>query len=93
MNFEAILPITPCPVRGLARLRHHFRLKAPRIPERLLHTVLADARRPRRPDGGLNELLYQFRHSLYEAGETAQTAAEEALANADFPFDDLDYLA
>ncbi|HRQ42348.1 MAG TPA: hypothetical protein PLD25_30905 [Chloroflexota bacterium] len=31
--------------------------------------------------------------SLYEAGETAQTAAEEALVNADFPFDDLDYLA
>jgi hypothetical protein len=38
--------------------------------------------------------------SLYEAGEMAQTAAEEALANADFPFDfaqgrpfdDLDYL-
>jgi hypothetical protein len=30
--------------------------------------------------------------SLYEAGELAQTAAEEALANADFPFDDLDYL-
>lgn len=29
---------------------------------------------------------------LYEAGETAQTAAEEALASADFPFDDLDYL-
>lgn len=28
--------------------------------------------------------------SLYEAGETAQTAAEEALARADFPFDDLD---
>jgi len=30
--------------------------------------------------------------SLYEAGELAQTAAEEVLANADFPFDDLDYL-
>jgi hypothetical protein len=30
--------------------------------------------------------------SLYEAGEMAQTAAEEALANADFPFDDFDYL-
>jgi len=30
--------------------------------------------------------------SLYEAGELAQTAAEEALAGADFPFDDLDYL-
>lgn len=30
--------------------------------------------------------------SLYEAGEMAQTAAETALANADFSFDDLDYL-
>ena len=30
--------------------------------------------------------------SLYDAGETAQTAAEEALAAADFPFDDLDSL-
>jgi hypothetical protein len=27
--------------------------------------------------------------SLYEAGETAWRAAEEALACADFPFDDL----
>jgi hypothetical protein len=30
--------------------------------------------------------------SLYEAGEMAQTAAEEALAGAGFPFDDFDYL-
>ena len=30
--------------------------------------------------------------SLYEAGEMAQTAAEEALAAADFPFEDLDFL-
>jgi len=30
--------------------------------------------------------------SLYDAGETAQTAAEETLAAADFPFDDLVYL-
>ena len=30
--------------------------------------------------------------SLYDAGETAQTAAEEVLAAADFPFDDLVYL-
>jgi hypothetical protein len=30
--------------------------------------------------------------SLYDACETAQTAAEEALANADFPFEDLEYL-
>jgi hypothetical protein len=31
--------------------------------------------------------------SLYDAGEMAQTAAEEALANADFPFEELDYLS
>ncbi|MCC6607945.1 MAG: hypothetical protein IT327_32365 [Anaerolineae bacterium] len=27
---------------------------------------------------------------LYDAGETAETAAEEALAAADFPFDELE---
>ncbi|HRQ42142.1 MAG TPA: Mov34/MPN/PAD-1 family protein [Chloroflexota bacterium] len=66
--FEAILPIAPCTVRGLAPLRHHFRLKVPRIPDRLLDTVLANARRARRPDGGLNEVLYQFHHH----GQTVQ---------------------
>lgn len=71
--FEAILPIAPCTVRGLAPLRQHFRLKVPRIPARLLDTVLADARRARRPDGGrpangLNEVLYQFHHH----GQTVQ---------------------
>lgn len=60
--FEAILPISSCTVRGLAPLRHHFRLKVPRIPARLLDTILADACRARRPDGGLNEVLYQFHH-------------------------------
>ncbi len=30
--------------------------------------------------------------SLYDAGETAQTAAEEALAAADFPFEELEIL-
>jgi len=30
--------------------------------------------------------------SLYDAGETAQTAAEEALAAADFPFEELELL-
>lgn len=29
---------------------------------------------------------------LYNSGETAQAAAEEALAYADFPLDELDYL-
>jgi PRTRC genetic system protein A len=60
--FEALLPIVSCTVRGLNLLQHHFQLKVPRIPARLLGTVLADARRARRPDGGLNEVLYQFHH-------------------------------
>ena len=30
--------------------------------------------------------------SLYDAGEMAQTAAEEALAAADFPFEEMDLL-
>ena len=30
--------------------------------------------------------------SLYDAGETAQTAAEAALAAADFPFEELAFL-
>lgn len=71
--FEALLPIAPCTVRGLEPLQHHFRLKVPRIPARLLDTVLTDARRARRPDGGrpdsgLNEVLYQFHHH----GQTVQ---------------------
>ena len=66
--FEAILTIASCTVRGLASLRRHFRLKVPRIPARLLDTILTDARRARRPDGGLNEVLYQF----YHHGQTVQ---------------------
>ena len=60
--FEGLLPIAPCTVRGLEPLRQHFRLKVPRIPVRLLDTILADARRARQPDGSLNEVLYQFHH-------------------------------
>ncbi|HFE67599.1 MAG TPA: hypothetical protein ENJ93_10085 [Chloroflexi bacterium] len=70
--FEALLSIAPCTVRGLASLRQHFRLKVPRIPARLLDTILADARHARRqnsdrannglPDDGLDEVLYQFHH-------------------------------
>jgi PRTRC genetic system protein A len=60
--FEAILPVASCAVRGLEPLRRHFRLKVPRIPARLLETILADARRARQPDGSLNEVLYQFHH-------------------------------
>ncbi|MFQ5418983.1 MAG: Mov34/MPN/PAD-1 family protein [Anaerolineae bacterium] len=60
--FEALLPIASCTVRGLDPLQHYFQLKAPRIPAHLLDTIWADARRARRPDGGLNEVLYQFHH-------------------------------
>ncbi len=66
--FEAILPIAACAVRGLEPLRHSFRLKVARIPARLLNTILTDARRARRPDNGLNEVLYQFHHH----GQTVQ---------------------
>lgn len=66
--FEAILPIALCTVRGLSPLHHHFLLKVPRIPARLLDTILADARRTRRTDDGLNEVLYQFHHH----GQTVQ---------------------
>jgi PRTRC genetic system protein A len=60
--FTVLTPIAPCTVRGLEPLQHHFQLKVPRIPARLLATVLVDARRARRPNGGLNEILYQFHH-------------------------------
>jgi PRTRC genetic system protein A len=60
--FDVLLPITRCPIRGLSQLQPRFRLKVPRLPGRLLAAVLADARRSRRPDGGLNEALYHFRH-------------------------------
>jgi len=60
--FDLLLPLARCPVRGLASLRPHFRLKVPRLPGRLLAAVLADARRMRRRDGRLEEALYHFRH-------------------------------
>jgi PRTRC genetic system protein A len=65
--FDALLPVGPCIVRGLVMLHQYFRLKVPRVPARLLDTILADARRARRPSGGqvengLNEVLYQFYH-------------------------------
>jgi hypothetical protein len=34
----------------------------------------------------VHDLPYIYFRGLYDAGERAQTAAEEALANADFPF-------
>jgi PRTRC genetic system protein A len=54
-------------------LHQDFRLKVPRVPARLVDTILADARRARRPSGDqagneLNEVLYQF----YHHGRTVQ---------------------
>ena len=60
--FKALLPVTACTVRGLLPLHPQFQLLVPRIPARLLDVVLADARCARRPDNGLNEVLYQFHH-------------------------------
>jgi len=66
--FEAVLPIASCTVRGLPSLQFRFRLKVSRIPGRLLTTALAVARRARRLDGELNEVLYHFHHQ----GQTVQ---------------------
>jgi len=60
--FNVLLPLARCPIRGLAPLQSHFRLKVPRLPGRLLAAVLADARRVRRRDGRLKEALYHFHH-------------------------------
>lgn len=60
--FDVLLPLARCPIRGLAPLEPHFRLKVPRLPGRLLAAVLADARQMRQPDWGLNEALYHFHH-------------------------------
>ena len=62
--FTALLPVTACTVRGLPLLHSRFRLLVPRIPGHLLDTVLADARRARRPGNSLNEVLYQFHHHV-----------------------------
>ena len=60
--FSALLPAATCPVRGLPLLRAYFQLLVPRIPAHLLNTILADARRARQLDNGLNDVLYQFHH-------------------------------
>ena len=60
--FEAIIPVVACTVRGLPSLQFQFRLKVSRIPGRLLTTALAVARRARRLDGELNEVLYHFHY-------------------------------
>ncbi|MCP4425716.1 MAG: hypothetical protein GY803_14565, partial [Chloroflexi bacterium] len=60
--FDALIPLSAPIIRGLAPLKLQFHLKVPRLPARLLTAVLTDARRARRADGKLNEVLYQFHH-------------------------------
>ena len=81
--FEAVLPVVSCMVRGLEPLHHSFQLNVPRMPTRLLDTILSDARRARRtdegrPDNGLNEVLYQFHHH----GQTVQVKKPPQQATA-----------
>ncbi len=66
--FDVLLPLAPCPIRGLPRLQPHFRLKVSPLPGRLLAAVLADAQRARRRDGGLKEALYHFHHDGARVG-------------------------
>jgi len=60
--FTATIPVKRVIVRGLPLLKGHFQLRVPILPESLLTAVFTDARLARRPDGGLNEVLYQFHH-------------------------------
>lgn len=81
--FTAMLPVMACTVRGLKPLHHSFQLHVLRMPARLLDTILSDARRARRLDGGrldngLNEVLYQFHHH----GQTVQVKKPPQQATA-----------
>ena len=82
--FTALLPVTACTVRGLPPLHPQFQLLVPRIPARLLDAVLADARRARRPDNGLNEVLYQFHHHgrAVQVKKPAQQATPTSVATS-----------
>jgi len=60
--FTAVIPVKNAIVRGLPLLKEHFHLRVPKLPASLLTAVFTDARRARRSDGGLNEVLYQFHH-------------------------------
>jgi PRTRC genetic system protein A len=66
--FTAVIPVKHAIVRGLPLLKDRFRLLVPKLPESLLTAVFKDARLARRPDGDLNEVLYQFHHD----GQTVQ---------------------
>jgi PRTRC genetic system protein A len=83
--FDVLLPLARCPIRGLAPLEPHFRLKVPRLPGRLLVAVLLDAQRARRPDGDLNEALYHFHHNgaRVRVVKPAQRATATAVVGAE----------
>ncbi len=76
--FDACIPVQRCEVRGLGKIDPQFHLKVPKIPARLLDTILADACQARRPDGGLNETFYQFQHQ----GQTVQVKKPSQQATA-----------
>lgn len=80
--FAAMLPVSNCIVRGLLPLETRFDLYVPRIPAHLLDTVLADACSARRPDGGFNEVLYQFHHDghFIRVKKPAQKGTAKAVA-------------
>lgn len=82
--FKALLQVTACTVRGLLPLHPQFQLLVPRIPARLLDVVLADARCARRPDNGLNEVLYQFHHHgrAVQVKKPAQQATPTSVATS-----------
>ena len=74
--FFARIPIAAAVVRGLPLLVADFRLKIPRLSGSLLHSILADAGRARRPDGGLNEVFYQ----VHDRGGRVQVRRPSQLA-------------
>ncbi|MBI3761122.1 MAG: hypothetical protein HY260_04580 [Chloroflexi bacterium] len=70
---EALIPMSPARLRGLADVEPFARLKLPRVPSAFLWSVLASARR-RMP----NEAMYQFAHD----GERWRCAMPEQRATA-----------
>ncbi|MCP4417751.1 MAG: hypothetical protein GY805_14095, partial [Chloroflexi bacterium] len=61
---SALIPVKRCVIRGLALLKPQFRLYVPRLPDTLLKSVLADAKRSYSPRNKhvLHEALYHFHH-------------------------------
>jgi PRTRC genetic system protein A len=82
--FAARLPIAACVVRGLPLLAADFRLKIPRLSGSLLNSILADAGRVRRPDGGLNEVFYRlhYRDGRAQVRRPRQAATASSVVTA-----------